>query len=110
MTTLFARFDGNRSSEVKLQEDDVTWMELSEEFFAFLQGCGYQIDRADFADYWMQYADQSDVLADWVIQPDTDITVDTNTTFTTMADTGCYTFTTTPLSTNFFGSDTITTK
>lgn len=57
MTTLFARFDEDRSTELKLHNDDVTWMDLSEEFFAFLQGCGYQMTREDFAEYWGQYAE-----------------------------------------------------
>lgn len=67
MTTLFARFDEHRSTEVKLQNDDVTWMELAEEFLAFLQGCGYQMTREDFADYWAQYLPPEDLDDDIVI-------------------------------------------
>jgi hypothetical protein len=54
MTTIFTRSYEGRSTEVKVI-DDITWWEMSEEFFAFLQGCGYQVTREDFAEYWMQY-------------------------------------------------------
>ena len=63
MTTLFARFDEDRSNEVKVG-DDMTWYELSEEFFAFLQGCGYVLSRADFAEYWAQYLEDQKYDAD----------------------------------------------
>ena len=61
MTTLFARFDEDRSTELKLHNDDVTWWELADEFLAFLQGCGYQVTREDFAEYWAQFLPIEDV-------------------------------------------------
>lgn len=30
---------------------DVTWHELTDQFVAFLRGCGYQVTGADVADY-----------------------------------------------------------
>lgn len=55
MTVVFANFSDDRSNEVKIQSDEMTWHELSEEFFSFLQGSGYVLERADFAEYWAQY-------------------------------------------------------
>ena len=55
MTVVFAKFSDDRSNEVKIQSDWMTWPQLSEEFFSFLQGCGYVLERADFAEYWSHY-------------------------------------------------------
>lgn len=55
MTIVFANYSEQRSNEVKVQHEVITWPVLSEEFFSFLQGCGYVLERADFAEYWSQY-------------------------------------------------------
>ena len=52
MTVQFSNFSEDRSTEVRLENEDYTWPELAEEFLAFLQGCGYMISRQDFAEYW----------------------------------------------------------
>lgn len=106
MTTLFARFSTERSTEVKLQNDEVTWMELSEEFFAFLQGCGYQMTRDEFAEYWMQYSEPEDLggLDEWKGQDITITTTPCSTSpFTTM-------YNEQDLASNSYTSDTITIK
>lgn len=60
MTTVFTKFDKFRTTEVKVLDEDATWPELAEEFFTFLQGCGYVLTREDFAAYWEQYLDYSE--------------------------------------------------
>lgn len=42
-------------------DEGVTWWELSDHFFNFLQASGYVITRQDFAEYW---ADQLDEYPD----------------------------------------------
>jgi hypothetical protein len=58
MTTAFVRYSKDRTTEIKVTNPTVTWRDLSENFFEFLQGCGYQLTRCDFAEYWAQYLDE----------------------------------------------------
>jgi len=55
MSIVFLKYDDERSVEHKVTDEDMTWPDLSEDFFSFLQGCGYVLSREDFADYWSQY-------------------------------------------------------
>ena len=68
MSFSFIRFDKDSSNELKINDSDVTWMELSEAFFRFLQGSGYYVTREDIAYYWaemsgIQYQANDDL--DW---------------------------------------------
>lgn len=60
--------DKNGMVEVKINDTNGTWMDLSEEFFRFLQGCGYQLTREDFAHYWAEATNtqyQANDDSDW---------------------------------------------
>lgn len=50
----FSASDETRYVSVQL-DDSAVWTEVAEEFFSFLQGCGFVLTRADFAEYWSQY-------------------------------------------------------
>lgn len=53
-------YDEETGREVTMRlDEDQTWHDASEDFFAFLQGCGYVLDRKDFAEYWSQYKEDS---------------------------------------------------
>lgn len=43
--------DSNSSVRITNGSEAPTWMDLTEDFFAFLQGCGYALDRQEFADH-----------------------------------------------------------
>lgn len=45
-------------------EDGSTWSELSEEFFLFLQACGYIVTRSDLAEQWAEYLEVNSEAAD----------------------------------------------
>lgn len=61
MTTIFKREYNGRSIELRLPNDDVTWWDLADDFISFLQGCGYQVTREDFAEYFTQFLPIEDV-------------------------------------------------
>lgn len=52
MTYKFTSNDGSRKVVVQVDNHDMTWMDLSEEFFEFLRGCGFYLDRQDLSDYF----------------------------------------------------------
>lgn len=56
MSYVFIRLGKDGSNELKINSDDITWSNLSEEFFRFLQGSGYQLTRRDLAAYWAESA------------------------------------------------------
>lgn len=47
--TIFIRFDEGQQVEIKTNSE--TWMDVTDVFVNFLQGCGYIVDRYDIADY-----------------------------------------------------------
>ena len=47
---VFIQFGDTRQLELKI-DGGSTWMDVTEEFVLFLQGCGYQVTGADVADY-----------------------------------------------------------
>jgi hypothetical protein len=63
MSYTFVRHNNGSTVTHSFGQDEMTWPELAEEFFVFLRGCGYELDRKDFADYWSQY--QEDAYDDW---------------------------------------------
>ena len=47
---VFIQLGDTRQLELKI-DGDSTWMNVTDEFVSFLQGCGYQVTGADVADY-----------------------------------------------------------
>lgn len=47
---VFSQISDTRQLELTI-DGDSTWMAVTEEFVAFLQGCGYQVTGTDVADY-----------------------------------------------------------
>jgi len=64
MSIVFLKYDDEHSVEHKVSDGDIMWTDLSEDFFSFLQGCGYVLTREDFADYWSQYLPDPGPMSD----------------------------------------------
>ena len=44
------RMDGDDQVEIRM-DGNITWMEVTDRFVQFLQGCGYQVTDQDIVDY-----------------------------------------------------------
>ena len=109
MTVQFSNFSEDRSTEVRLENEDYTWPELAEEFLAFLQGCGYMISRQDFAEYWAAELPANEEKPAINLDSMMYNVPDTSTAYVPDVSTAYYTTTSTPIYTVNFGSgDTIT--
>ena len=43
--------DDQVASVSMTMDNNITWMELTEQFYGFMVACGYTVDREDFAEY-----------------------------------------------------------
>lgn len=50
---VFLRMDGDDQVEIRM-DGDATWMEVTERFVQFLQGCGYQVTEEQLYEYFAE--------------------------------------------------------
>lgn len=71
---VFTQTNETRQLELRI-DGDTTWMSVAEEFVAFLQGCGYQVNGLDVAEYLMEVygPTEPNLVEDWDFGLDLDL-------------------------------------